>query len=132
MMNLKSYNDEKLKVKVRAELILDSNKEPVSSRRSSLKHYEIRLFLEGKNPNINQVVYKLDPSYYDPIRETSDEKNNFAIETTTYGDYYVTVDVQVGSEVVRQEILLSDLLKQSYTEKENAAIDQAIKDIEQN
>lgn len=132
MIKYNPFFEKKINAKIEAELVLDESRQPIAIPVEGMKNYKIRLRVETKDPKIERVVYRLDPTYYDPVRETEDSTNNFEIETTTYGDYPVVVDVQVGNEIVRQEVLLSELLKESYLGGADEKIDDAIKDIEAN
>jgi transcription initiation factor IIF auxiliary subunit len=122
----------KVKAKVRAELVLDKNNKPVFVPVGSLRHYKVKLHLDTKNPEVERVVYRLDPTYFDPVREASDPENGFEIETTTYGDYPFVVDVQLGDETIRQELYLSDLLEEAYAKVKSSEIKRALKEIEDN
>ncbi len=67
----------------------------------------------------------------DSVIRSSVAEKKFEIETTTYGDYEFIVDVQVGDEVVRQEVLLSDLLKEAHAKMINSMVEKALKEIEE-
>ena len=110
----KAYFDRRVQGKIRAEIALDQNKKPVSLPGKTLNHYKVRLYLETNNPAVQSVTYKLDPTYYDPVRESNDSSQQFLIELTTYGDYPVTVDAQVDGEIVRKVVPLSQLLEETY------------------
>jgi hypothetical protein len=126
------YFEEKVRGRVRAEMILDENNDPVSVKSPSHDHYKVRLFLETNNPDIQSVTYKLDPTYYDPVRESSNLAEQFGIELTTYGDYPVTVDAQVGNEIVRNVVPLSKLLKETYEHSKSPEIQVALNKIDAN
>ena len=115
---------------MRAEFILDSQQHPISIEHNGLKHYQVRLQLITENPNIRKVDYKLHPTYYDPYRESKDASTGFTIELKTYGDYYFIVEVTVGTELARQELCLSDLLKETYQSTDNASIQEALANIQ--
>lgn len=131
MINLDKFFANKLDGHISAELVLDADSKPISIKTDKLDNYKIKFNVVTSNPEVKRVVYHLDPSYYDPVREARDKKNDFEIETTTYGDYSILVDVQVGSENVRQQIKVSDLLKETYKESLTEAIAKAIKAIEE-
>jgi transcription initiation factor IIF auxiliary subunit len=124
-----SYFDQKVRGNVRAKFVLDENDNPVAVRGKRLDHYKVRLYLETENPAVESVTYKLDPTYNDPVRESSDPSKQFGIELTTYGDYPVTVDAQVGGEIAREVVPLSKLLEDSHQESESPAIKVALEDI---
>src|SRR6185295_7516279 len=92
------YFDEKVKGRVRAEIVLDENQNPGYLKGKSLNHYKVRIYTQTQNPDVGGVTYRLDSSYYDPVRESLNANRDFEIFLTTYGDYPITVDAQVGSE----------------------------------
>ena len=118
--------------KIRAQFILDSADHPEFTQTGSRKHYRVKLELLTENAQVRMVVYKLHPSYYDPLRESTDRTNHFAVEITTYGDYDFTVEVIVGTEVARQMLKLSALLEEFHQPVQNEAIQQALEDIRSN
>jgi transcription initiation factor IIF auxiliary subunit len=131
---MQKYNStfaEKVKAKIRAELVLDAKKKPLFISEGSLRHYKVKLRLETENPKVERVIYRLDPTYYDSVREATDKENGFEIETATYGDYPLVVDVQIGDETIRQEVVLSDLLMNEYGKEKSGDIKKALKDIEE-
>lgn len=99
---------------------------PQFEERENLRHYRITISLKTPNRDVTNVVYRLDPSYYNPVRESKDQDNDFKIHTTTFGDYYFDVDVQVGTQIVRQRALLSDLLKEAHGQSDNPEIKEAL------
>jgi len=123
------YFDEKVNGRVRAELVLDENGSPEFHIGRSLKHYKVTLFLETENAEVQRVIYKLDPTYNNPVRESSDASTRFQVVLTTYGDYRVTIDVQVGDEIVREVIPLSKLLSETHEESSNVGIQAALEEI---
>jgi pYEATS domain-containing protein involved in immunity len=125
-MGEESYFDQKVGGSVRAEMVLDEKNEPVQIKGDSLNHYRIRLFLDTPNPDVESVTYNLDPTYYDPVRESTDRDSQFGVEITTYGDYPVTVDAQVRGEIVREVVPLAKLLKQAYEDSTTPEISSAL------
>lgn len=123
------YFDQKVKGAIRAKLVLNDKDDPVALPGKSHTHYKVRLSLETENPAVENVTYKLDPTYYDPVRESSDAKDHFGIELTTYGDYPVTVDAQVGSEIVRKVVPLSELLEETHQESTSEKVRSALAEI---
>lgn len=120
-----NYFDEEVQGKLKAELkIADGH--PQYKERDGLRHYQISLSLETDNPSIASVVYRLDPSYYNSVRESSNPGDKFRIHTTTYGDYYLDVDAQVGSRVVRDTVLLSNLLRKAHGDSDNPEVQEAL------
>ena len=132
MSGQKDYFSDKVRGNVRAALVLDDKGEPVYIESGGRRHYKIKLSLQTDNPDVRRVVYKLDPTYYDSIRESNDLKQNFGVETTTYGDYGFVVDVTVGSGVARQTFVLSDLLGETHQKDKKATVAEALSTIKDN
>lgn len=129
MIRQDKFFDERVHGHISAELELDENGKPISIRVGRLNLYKIRLRVITENPMVRRVVYHLDPTCYDPVRESDDRHNGFPIETTTYGDLSLLIDVQVGVEIVRRQAMVSQLLKETYKESSNALITEAIEEI---
>jgi hypothetical protein len=121
------YFDGKVKGRIRAEFV--GGDEPIAQLGERLNHYQVRVFLETQNPDIERVTYKLDPTYYDPVRESVDRSRNYEVSLTTYGDYPVTVEVQVGSEIVRQTTPLLELLQETHRQSHSPRIQDALREI---
>jgi hypothetical protein len=85
------------KPKLRASFDLDDSGQPKYVERDGLKHYRIRLNVEGAPAQSASVTYQLHPSYWDPVREVFDPKNGFAEEITSYGDFDVRASVSGSS-----------------------------------
>ena|ERR671918_2774141 len=128
MQPKKTYFEEKVAGRLRAELLGGEN--PSTQKGDKLTHYGVRLYLQTENPDVQRVIYKLDPTYYDPVRESGDAEDNFGVSLTTYGDYPVTVEAQVGGEIVRRTASLSELLHETHGESNNPKIVRALQEIE--
>lgn len=63
---------------------------------------------------IDSVEYRLDPTFYDPVRFSDDRDNDFSVELQTYGDFEVVVAVYKGKQKFIQKAYLSALLKNGY------------------
>lgn len=120
---------DKVKGKVEAHLVLDANNHPEFIESGSRKHYKMSLQLMTANAEVRLVVFKLDPTYYNTLRESTDSSNHFAVDMTSYGDYNFIVEVTVGTEVARQEFRLSALLEEFHQPVENEQVQQALNDI---
>jgi transcription initiation factor IIF auxiliary subunit len=113
---------------VRVEFEL-KNGAPVYEEEDGLKHYSIIFSLVAPPGKVKKVVYHLDPSYHDPVRETKDASSNFRIESTSYGDYFFNVTCKLpDGEAVRQRVHLSEALAETH-QNPNPAITQALADI---
>ena len=111
---------------ISARFDLDKTGSPIYETDSKgRRHYHIRLRLDSDNPELSNVTYKLHSSYYDPVRESDDREGGFAEELTSYGDYPVQVEAQVGSRLFTNRFMLSDLLEEGHGDALN---DQAITD----
>ncbi len=111
MAEKKDYFTDKVNGTVQAAFVLDDKGEPeFLDSEDGRRHFKVKLSLITKNPEVRTVVYKLHPTYFDPIRESNNAENDFMIETTTYGDFFFVVDVTLNSGSARQSFRLSDLL----------------------
>lgn len=113
-----------------AKFALDSDGKPRFIERGGLKHYMIRLGVEGAPEDAYAVTYKLDPSYYDSLREVRKAEDNFQEELTSYGDYVVQADVRSKERVEAIATNLSQALHRGHQEASTPEIESAIKDIE--
>lgn len=128
-----SYFQQVVDGHVTAQFVLDEKQHPIFTQRGGFKHYRILLRTVTNNPAIKRVVYKLDQSYYDPIREATDPGNNFEIEISSYGDYYFNVVVHAQDGIIaRQGLLLSEVLSETQQPAQNPQITQALMDINNN
>lgn len=115
---------------VAAELVLGTGGNPVFRETASKRHYSVRLRLVSeKSESVKRVIYGLDPSYYNSVREATDRERDFEIEITTYGDYSFSVEVYLDGEVARQTFILSRLLRETHRDSENPQIQKALEDI---
>ncbi len=87
---------------------------PIYKAGKKHKHFKISLGLDHPNPEVSSVIYELDPTYYDPIRETDDSQSGFKTDITSYGDYTVKVKALKGKDVIAHNFKLSDLLKKGH------------------
>lgn len=117
MGNERKLSLENIGGKVAARFRLDEQGNPTFlAEPSGKKNYFIDLYLESENPDLANVTYKLDSSYYDPIRESADKATAFKEEITSYGDYPVVVEAQVGRHLLAEKIKLSSLLEVGHKE----------------
>lgn len=123
---------------VKARFVLNDQQQPQYFQSANgRKNYSIQLSIEGASSETAAVTYKLDNSYLDPVRTTTDASQGFAQQIKSYGDYPIIVEAQVGSRVVAQRIMLSELLRSNHEDSvENGVPDetfqQALRDIENN
>jgi hypothetical protein len=93
-----------------------------------LRHYKIELSLATpRAAEIDGVTYTLDKeTYWDPVAASIDRKNNFAVRVSSYGDFEVSVEVQLGPKAYEERALLSDLLEAGHQGDPSPAIREAI------
>lgn len=90
---------------------------------SGMRHFNIELGIGGAPENATRVIYRLDDSYFDPIRETRSEAltgsaagTRFAERITSYGDFELTARVETSTGPVVLREWLSKALAQGETE----------------
>jgi hypothetical protein len=108
-----------MSVKLNAKFVLTASGDVDAVERGG-KHYKIELGVD-KPKDVMSAVYRLDPSYWDPVREVS-KRNSLELKEpiTSYGDFDVeaTFTLNDGKRVVVRE-RLSDAISRTY-ERENA------------
>jgi|GEM_PF-6037504 len=133
MSEKQSYFSSVTRGQVIAEFVLDNNGNPIYYHSDGHKNYKIVYKLQSDRANeIKKVIYRLDSSYYNPIRETRNRENNFELRTSTYGEYPLSVEVHFQDETVRDNFSITKLLKQTYQSTNNQQIMSAITNISQN
>ena len=98
---------------VRAEFIKDDVAGVRYFQNSRHRHYKIRLWVDGAPEDTYAVTYMLDSTYRDPVREVRDDPQ-FCLDTTTFGDYDLTVHVRRKRLTEKFQVRLSDALAASY------------------
>ena len=116
--------------KLVAKFILDQEGKPKIIERNGKRHYYLHLGVEAPPPGTYAVTYKLDESYYNPIRESRDIDKNFSEELTSFGDYQIQADIRTKERVEPILANLSQALYRSYQEELTPDIEAAIQDIE--
>jgi hypothetical protein len=116
-----------------AQFQLDANKVPTRGEEDGTTFYFIRLnVIVPSGTDIDSVTYILDPSYWEPERESTERANNFAEDITSYGDFLVRVEVKKRSNRITQQALLSEMLEAGHPAPRSAAIDDALDYIRNN
>lgn len=100
---------------LKAEFILDKGK-PDFFRGKKENHYKIRLYLDDVPDDVNIVTYRLDDTYYDPIREAVNKKNSFECNITSYGDYEIKINALGKNGNYSASRKLSEALEDYYHE----------------
>ena len=125
-------------MKTKPELIarfdLDEGGAPrfLESGESDRRHYNITLHTKAPS-GTESVLYTLDPTYFDPVREVQrSERPDFAEEITSYGDYEIQIATSGSSHNLPNREWLSDALRRGHASEltSNPAILGAIEDIE--
>lgn len=80
----------------------------------SLKHYEIELRVDDAPSDVYNATFELDPTYYDPIRTVGAKDGTFKLDTTSYGDYVVTVRLHSKTARTPLKVSLSRALQSNY------------------
>ncbi len=116
---------------IKATFDLDESGNPVLVESGKLKHYRIRLQMEGVPEDTYAVTYVLDDSYYEPIRE-SRKAGQFFEKLTSYGDYTVQAKIRTKAGVLNVATPLSKALSAGHEQQITPAIEAALSDIKDN
>lgn len=114
---------------IRATFELDAAGLPTAEETGDLRHYHIKLHVDGAPPDTYAVTYLLDPSYHSPVREVRDSEAAFEEHLTSYGDYTVQAKIRTRDGVTTIAVPLSTALGQSYGKAPSSAIAEALKNI---
>lgn len=69
---------------------------PSSEKLNDICYIYVRIFLEAGPAtldNIDYVIYKLHPSFKDPVRRSDERGTNFEIKIWTYGWFYISATI---------------------------------------
>lgn len=116
------------KPEIGARFVLGPGGKPEFTESEGLRHYVIELYFRGAEPRTESITYKLDASYYDPVREVFRSRRgaDFAERITSYGDYEISASPSGVSEsrssarVTETRSLLSKALERSVQEQAGA------------
>ena len=114
---------------IRASFLLDDAGKP---RGRSSGNYEIKISIDGYPRDAYAVTYRLDDTYYDPVREVHTIDDGFAETVTSYGNYPITARIRTTSYPVRLRRTLYDALKETHENDDEPSILRALKDIRDN
>jgi hypothetical protein len=114
---------------IRATFELDAEGRPTAVESGNLRHYHIKLRVDGAPPDTYAVTYVLDPSYLSPVREVIDSNAAFEERLTSYGDYTVQAKIRAKDGITTVAVPLARALAESYSEAPSAAIATALQDI---
>lgn len=118
--------------RIKATFQLDEIGKPVMIQQGSLRHYRIRLEVEGVPEDTYAVTYVLHETYHDPIRESRDRTKGFAEDLTSYGDYTVQAKIRTRGGVLTIASSLSIALATGHAGKLTPPVESALKDIREN
>jgi hypothetical protein len=118
--------------KLIANFVLDPAGKPKAVEKNGVKHYVLRLGVEDSPDDAYAVTYKLDESYYDPIRESRERAANFVEELTSYGDYVVQAKVRSRQGVEPIAANLSSALEIGHSGNRTPEIQAALDEIKAN
>lgn len=116
--------------KIAAQFELDDSGQPKAIVRGSTKHYNIRIHLVAPPEDTYAVTYQLDPSYYDPVRESRDKASSFSSDLTSYGDYTISAKVRTKHGVIAVALPLSEALKEGHASSMSRPIQSALEELE--
>ena len=129
-------NDEKTKATLRrndglelTKFIARTEKGKLNMYKYKYKHYGILISIKNAPEDTHAVTYELHETYVDPVREVF-KCPNFEFEITSYGNYTIKAKIRRKSYTNFISRLLSEALRESYENRSNLDIQNAIKDIE--
>jgi len=112
--------------KLIAQFEMDPDGAPKIIDARGKKHYKI-VFKVKDAPEAYAATFELDPSYIDPVRNVSpDTIGEFALKTTTYGDYAVKVLLQTKEGQLQLTDSVSNALSRGTGPERSALIDEAL------
>lgn len=114
---------------IRATFELDAAGRPTAVETGDLRHYHIRLRVDGAPPDTYAVTYVLDPSYHSAVREVRASEAGFEEHLTSYGDYTVQAKIRARDGVTTVAVPLSTALAQSHGKAPSSAIAEALQNI---
>lgn len=115
-----------------ATFVTDKDGNPEAIEQGGKKHYRIRVEIQNAPKDTYAVTYRLDDSYYEPIRESRASTLKFIEDLTSYGNFEVKADVRTKQRVAPVSVDLSQALKRGHGLKLTPEIEAALRDIESN
>jgi hypothetical protein len=114
---------------IKATFELDEDGRPRLIQDGDLKHYKIRLSVDNAPDDAYAVTYVLHETYYDPVRESRDNKAGFTEVLTSYGDFTVQAKIRTRQGVTTVATPLSSALTAGHEARVTPAIAEALRDI---
>jgi hypothetical protein len=96
---------------------VEENGAPKYDETADRRHYHIEIFGEALPPDTYAVTYMLDPTYFDPVRESENREQGFKEEVTSYGDYPFTAKIWRKPVPEFLKASLQDALRAYYRER---------------
>ena len=99
---------------IKATFLLGPDGRPEQIEQGDLKHFKIKLQVDGAPEDTYAVTYLLDSSYHTPVREALNRTNGFSEELTSYGDYNVEAKIRTRDGVYAVSSPLSAALEAGH------------------
>ena len=112
-----------------ASFDLDSEGNPEAIQANDLRHYKIRLHVEGVPDETYAVTYGLHNTYFNPLRESTAKDKAFEEALTSYGDYSVRAKIRTTDGAYSISRNLTDALAAGYGSRTSDAVRAAIEDL---
>ena len=83
-------------------------------KKGDRKRYRWQVFVDDKETildKIDSVTYVLHPTFPNPVREVSDRKSKFALETTGWGSFDIRIMIRYKDGKEEEEWYSLDLSK---------------------
>jgi transcription initiation factor IIF auxiliary subunit len=127
--------DKTMRPHLGARFLTSASGEPEFVGERDHRHYKVILEIEDLPKDVYAATFELHPTYYDPVRTLRPDQNGqIRLETTTYGDYDLSVLLRTkeGEERIRGNLLQE--LRRWYEKMglSNPAIQKALADIAAN
>jgi hypothetical protein len=93
------------------------------------RHYKVVLEVENAPADTYGATFELDPSYYDPVRTLSPDKDGkFRLETMAFGDYPIIVRLhrEKGDDMLLREGVARALKRERRTLPDTPEVDDAL------
>jgi hypothetical protein len=114
-----------------AQFVLDPEGEPVVAYQGNHTHYRMKLMVKDVPEDAYAVMYELDATYYEPVRESRRRSEDFVENLTSYGDYPVRATIR-GKQRETLVAYLSNALEVGHAGKMSPAVAAALDYIKAN
>jgi hypothetical protein len=121
--------------KITMHLETDAQGNPAVVGGDAKHHYKVVFEVENAPPDTYAATFKLDPSYYDPVRTLQPERDGrFRLETTTFGDFPLIVKLHRANaqDVELTEGVARGLKRARGSMPANPEVDAALAEIADN